>query len=520
MAINSSPFWQRLLGSESRRDIIAIVVLLVVGGFLRLWDLVQIPCGLFPDQASHGLDAVLLAHGLILPVYGGDEGLFVYFVAIVQFFFGTGIWQVILTSALIGTATVVSTYLAVKTLFTRKLAFITAFILAVSSWHIALSRDGFRAILVPFIVTLFLWILTKAIQAKHAKQGLWLYPLAAGLFALGFYTYYAYVIFALVLSTIGLIIGIIKRRSVIPVLLKNKKVVFLSILTFIVVIAPIALYVMLFPEEYFSRVGQVSIFAQSHSLTDRINVLYQNVKATLVGAFTTGDLNWRHNASGSPFLSLLLIPFFVVGLVSALYRQGKYVIALMLMIVMCAPAIMTNDGLPPHGLRLIGTIPFLFFFAALPLAWLADRPQKRSKWLGNLLVGGVLMAISWQGYQNYFGQAPYQAHYYYDYRCDLTALTNHLKTENSYHIIADDFSFDTIKYLMLPQIVTHETPEHFLNHFTTDYINQNPRIILATSFGKFDPKVIEMLNEHYHAQLFVNKFDRGDFYVFTIKETL
>lgn len=517
MMINISSFWHRLQGSDRKRDVIAIMILLIVAGFLRLWDLTQIPCGLFPDQASHGLDAVLLAHGLVLPVYGGDEGLFVYFVAIVQFFFGTGIWQVILTSALIGTATVVSTYLAVKTLFTQKLAFVTAFILAVSSWHIALSRDGFRAILVPLIVTLFLWILAKAIQSKNAKQRFWLYPLAAALFALGFYTYYAYVIFALVLSVIGLIVGIIKRDSMIPVLLKNKKIVFLSILTFMVVIAPIALYVMLFPQEYFSRVGQVSIFAQSHSLTDRINVVYQNVKATLIGAFTTGDLNWRHNASGSPFLPLLLIPFFVVGLIIALYRKGKYLIAFVLMIAMCLPAIITNDGLPPHGLRLIGTIPFLFFFAALPLAWLTNQLQKWGKWLGSLFVGVVLMAISWQGYQNYFGQAPYQAHYYYDYRCDLTALTNHLKTTDSYHIIADDFSFDTIKYLMLPKSVDYETPEHFLQHFNTTYIQSHPHIILATAFGKFDQKVIENLSKFYEAKLFTNKFNRGDYYVFTSK---
>lgn len=513
----SSNFVHRLLGVERMRDLIAIALLLVIGGFLRLWDLAQIPCGLFPDQASHGLDAVLLSHGLVLPVYGGDEGLFVYFVAIVQFFFGTGIWQVILTSALIGTATVASTYLAIKSLFSRKLAFVTAFILAVSSWHIALSRDGFRAILVPLLITLFIWIVTKAVQAKSDKQKLWLYPLATALFALGFYTYYAYVIFAFVLTIIGLVIGITRRQFIVRNLLKHKKIVFLSLLAFVLVIAPIALYVMLFPQEYFSRVGQVSIFAQSHNLSDRISVLYQNVKATFVGALTTGDLNWRHNASGSPFLPLILTPFFVVGLVVALYRRGKYWVGLLVMLAMCAPAVMTNDGLPPHGLRLIGTIPFLFFFAALPLTWLLDLKTSIGKWLGRMVVAAVLLIISWQGYQNYFGQAPYQAHYYYDYRCDLTSLTDYLKKEPNYYVIADDFSFDTIKYLMLPHTVTHETPEHLLANFNAQYVADHQQIILATAFGKFDQRVIDVLAKEYQSQLVTNKFDRGDFYLFTRK---
>jgi hypothetical protein len=518
MSITSpASFWQQWFSSERRQDWIAVVTLLVVGGFLRLWDLAQIPCGLFPDQANHGLDAVLLSQGLVLPVYGGDEGLFVYLVAIVQFFFGTGIWQVILTSALVGTATLASTYLAVKVVFNRKLAFLTAFILAVSSWHIALSRDGFRAILVPLIVTLFIFVLTKALQAKSAQQQFLLYPLAAGLFALGFYTYYAYVIFALLIGLFGLITLVIKHKTVFPQLWKSKRAVILALLAFLVVIAPIALYVMLYPEEYFSRVGQVSIFAQSHNLWDRITVLYQNMKATVVGAFTTGDLNWRHNASGSPFLPLLLAPFFIVGLGSALYQRGKYLFALAIMIAMCAPAIMTNDGLPPHGLRLIGTIPFVFLFAAIPLTWLLNLKGKVSKWVGHVLVVVILTAISWQGYQNYFGQAPYQAHYYYDYRCDLTALTSHLKTTNSYHIVADDFSFDTIKYLMLPQSVVHETPEHFLQNFNQSYVQAHPQIILATAFGKFDQRVIDILSKDYEAKLFPNKFDRGDYYVFISK---
>ncbi len=518
MSITSSTsFWQRWFGSELRRDWIAIGGLLFVGGSLRLWDLAQIPCGLFPDQASHGLDAVLLSQGLVLPVYGGDEGLFVYLVAMVQFFFGTGIWQVILTSALIGTATVASTYLAVKVVFNQKLAFLTAFILAVSSWHIALSRDGFRAILVPLIVTLFIFVLTKALKAKRAKQQFLLYPVTAGLFALGFYTYYAYVIFALVIGIIGLITLVIKYKILLPQLWKSKRAMILALVVFLVVIAPIAIYVMLYPEEYFSRVGQVSIFAQSHNLWDRIVVLYQNTKATLVGAFTTGDLNWRHNASGSPFLPLLLIPFFIGGLGGALYKRGKYLLALVIMMAMCAPAIMTNDGLPPHGLRLIGTIPFVFLFAAIPLTWLLNLKGKVSKWVGRVLVVVILAAVSWQGYQNYFGQAPYQAHYYYDYRCDLTALTGHLKTIDTYHIIADDFSFDTIKYLMLPQSVVHETPEHFIHNFNQSYVQAHPQIILATSFGKFDQRVIDIVSKDYEAKLFTNKFNRGDFYVFTKK---
>ncbi len=512
----TNSFKQKVLGFL-KTDGLVVAFLLLTAALLRFLDITSIPCGLFPDQASHGLDAVLLAHGLVLPVYGGDEGMFVYFVAIVQFFFGTGIWQVIATSAALGTATILTTYLAVKEILGRQIAFLTAFLLAVSSWHIALSRDGFRAILVPLLVTLFLYALGRAWHAATDKQHYIRYAIAAALFALGFYTYYAYVLFALAMGVMAVVFALTNRKKLAQFLRDNKQPLLLALLVFLVVLAPIAIYILLYPTEYFSRVGQVSIFAQAHTLGDRAAVVYQNAKATIGGIFTTGDLNWRHNASGHPFLALTLLPFFVVAVGYVLYKRGIYLAILFLIAVMCLPAIMTNDGLPPHGLRLIGIIPFLFLLAAIPLSWLLSLGSKVGKLAGTAIVSLVLIFVAWQGYQNYFGEAPYQAHYYYDYRCDLTALTGYLKTNVPIKVITDDFSLDTIKYLMLPETVVHQTPEQLPSELTPDFVSKNQQLLLASAFGKFDQALLDKLTQYYSVQAFNNKFDRTDFYLLSKK---
>lgn len=93
-------------------DIFILGLLLLLSGVLRFLFIADIPCGVFPDQASHGLDAFRFLRGHISPMYGTSEGLYIYLVALSHFLFGTGMWQLFIVSASIGTATIATTYLA------------------------------------------------------------------------------------------------------------------------------------------------------------------------------------------------------------------------------------------------------------------------------------------------------------------------------------------------------------------------------------------------------------------------
>jgi hypothetical protein len=53
----------------------------------------------------------------------------------------------------------------------------------------------------------------------------------------------------------------------------KRKVIFNSTLAFALVIFPIALFVLVFPEKYFGRAGEVSVFAQTEGSIELIKLV-------------------------------------------------------------------------------------------------------------------------------------------------------------------------------------------------------------------------------------------------------
>lgn len=493
------------------KDILILLSLVAIGAFLRFYMIWKLPCGLFPDQAINGLDSIRFSSGFLSPIIGGNEGLFIYLTSISHLLFGTGVWQIFIVSAFIGTLTIATTYLAVKEFFGRNIAFISSFILAVSSWHIALSRNGFRAILVPLIISLLAYLLAKSIKSKTDKAKSVYYSLTAGIFALGFYTYNAYVLFAFGVFLISLFIFFKYKQKIITFIKHNKKALLLALGTFTLVILPIALFVLIFPEKYFMRAGQV--------LVETMGVLFQNFWQTLEGIFTHGDYNWRHNPSGKAMLYILLVPFFFGGFLYSLcksYKKREYLIMVFIFLIMFLPAILTNEGTPPHGLRLIGIIPAIFVFSAIGLNFLLKPKNKLLKLSGYLLLTIILGFTAVNGYQNYFKDAQNSLHYYNDFRCDLTGASNYIKTNKNIVVISDDFTFQTIRYLLHPLQIDHIEPVNFIKNFNeneTDFLDK--RLILLSSFREFDQATIDfLLSKNFIKEEIKNSFGSIDYYVF------
>lgn len=496
------------------KEILILLSLLTIGAFFRFYMILKVPCGLFPDQAISGLGSIRFSSGFLSPIIGGNEGLFIYLTSISHLLFGTGVWQIFIVSAFIGTLTIATTYLAVKEFFGRNIAFISSLILAVSSWHIALSRSGFRAILVPFIISMFVCLLAKSIKSKTDKEKSIFYSLTAGIFALGFYTYNAYTIFAFGVFLIFLFTFFKHKQKFITFMKYNKKFLFFALGTFTFVILPIALFVLIFPEKYFMRAGQVSVFSQGKDIFETMKILFQNSWQTIEGIFTHGDYNWRHNPSGKAMLYILLIPFFFGGFLYSLYKKKNHLIMVFIFLIMFLPAILTNEGTPPHGLRLIGIIPAIFVFPAIGLSFLLKPKNKLLKLSGYLLLTIILGFTAINGYQNYFKGAQNSLHYYNDFRCDLTGASDYLKTNKNIVVISDDFTFQTIRYLLHPLEIDNIETANFIENFNEiDFLNK--RLILLSSFLEFDKEIIDfLLSKDFIKEEIKNSFGSTDYYVF------
>lgn len=280
--------------------------------------------------------------------------------------------------------------------------------------------------------------------------------------------------------------------------------------------SPLVLFIVLFPDKYFGRASQVSIFTQMDGAANIAAFIIQNFWDTFIGIFTQGDLNWRHNPAGKPLLFPLLTPFFAVGLMSALLSWKKHAPLLVIFFMMMIPAAITKDGIPPHSLRLIGIIPAIFIFPAMAFAWLLEYPKSKAfRISGQVLVGLILMATMFGGYRDYFLAAPTSQHYYDDFRCDLPQAADYLRLhqDGNFKIISDNFSYQSLKYLLYPRQVDYVTPEDFLKNVQR-YQNQRNPFIASFSYSEKYEEVLQLLGQRYRTETFKNSFGSVDFFVF------
>src|SRR3989344_7697255 len=155
-----------------------LAIILIIASFLRLYNLTEVPPGLYPDEAMNGNNAAeALETGnfkVFYPENFGREGLFINIQALFIRQFSHKPWALRLPSAIFGILTVLGLYFLTKELFKSKnLALLASFLLATSFWHINFSRIGFRAIMAPFFLVWSLYLLLKSLNQTKNNYQFW-----------------------------------------------------------------------------------------------------------------------------------------------------------------------------------------------------------------------------------------------------------------------------------------------------------------------------------------------------------
>ncbi len=361
-------------GHRAWRWLAVGVLILLVAAALRLVALGQVPPGLYHDEAYHGLDALEVWRGH-LPLYfranNGREPIYIYLVALTLPLVGRSPLAVRLPAFPVGLLTVAATIALGRRLFSRRVGLLAGAVLAITLWHVHLSRVGFRAVLLPLFTALTLWLGALALRTGRRRYGL-----AAGLvYGLSFYTYLAarftflaLLLFALLWWGMG---GAARRRATwtaIRALLPP------ALLATAVVLLPLGLYTLAHPQTVLGRPGDVSIFNPTINGGDFWGTLGRHTLRTLGLFFVRGDRIWRHNVPWRPVFDPLLGAAFLVGLGVALGRARRDPAALLLLAwtgTMALPTLLAEDA--PHFLRGVGLLPLVAFFPALGLDWLSRR---------------------------------------------------------------------------------------------------------------------------------------------------
>lgn len=177
-----------------RKLLIGILLLSLV---LRVVGLGEHPAGFTPDEASFGYDAYSILKtgkdqwGRRMPItlqsFGdGKMPVYAYLAIPSVAVLGLNEFAVRLPNAVLGSAAAGVTYLLVKKWRGRtEEALMAAFLLAISPWHIPMSRGAFEANLTTFFLPLGVWLFLVGLRNNKWLIG------AGVVFGLNLFTYHA-----------------------------------------------------------------------------------------------------------------------------------------------------------------------------------------------------------------------------------------------------------------------------------------------------------------------------------------
>lgn len=383
-----------------------LVTILVLATFLRIVALDKIPPSLNWDEVSMGYSAYSIMEtgrdewGDFMPMLFRSFGewkspLYIYLIVPFIKVFGLNAWGVRLPAALAGIATIYLTYLLARKLYNEKIALWSAFLLAVSPWHLMLSRPAYEAGVALMLLLLAIYLLLLALESRQIKY----WVLSAISFGLGPHTY----------NSAKLVVPII---VIYLFLINRKKIAFKQFAVFGVVIALFALPLLLSlssgrAQGRYKQVGittdaEVTINFYEYRKTFPAPAFVNRVIFSKYSYFVVkGIQNWtsyfsptflltqggprpQHNIPyrGVLYISeIILIGFGLMNLRK--FRGIAKSLPLVLIAIGFIPAALTKDAY--HVLRSIMTLPAWQFLAAIGMTYVIEHKTHLKKYIYYLL---------------------------------------------------------------------------------------------------------------------------------------
>ena len=371
--------------------------------FLRFWQLGSNPPSLTWDEAAWGYNAYSLGldgrdeFGRFLPLdylesFGDFKPpVYAYLDVLPVKIFGLNEFAVRFPSALFGVLTVLATYFLVKSIFynsknKESYALSSSFLLAISPWHIMLSRAAFEANIATFFIILGVLLFLWAIQEES-----WLFLLSIASFVISIY---AFNTARVVTPILILILAFAFRKE----LLKRKKEAVLAILLGIILIFPAIKFLtspqasLRFKEvNIFSDIGVIEnanqqIKNDNNSFISRIihnrRLIYgvsylkhyfDNLSPSFL--FIKGDGNPKFSTQTVGAMFLWDLPFFVAGFFLLFKKkEGYWWIIPVWLIIGIIPTATARET--PHALRIETTLPTFQIFVAYGFVQLCEKIKK------------------------------------------------------------------------------------------------------------------------------------------------
>src|SRR5260221_307718 len=419
---------------------VLLVAIVIIAAVLRFYQIGSNPPSMSWDEVAWGYNAYslgidardefgkLLPHDYIESFGDFKPVMYAYLAVLPVKAFGLTVFATRFPSAFLGTLTVLLTYFLTIRIFQgfkkkedvelNSIGLLAAFFLAISPWHIMLSRGAWEANVATFFLVTGIWLYLKAVQ-----ENMWYLSLSAIGFIASLYAFNTSRVFTpLILVALSLLFW--------KQLWQHKKQAVIAGIIGILFLLP-TLPHLLSPQAKL-RFQEVNIFSDStvvkmanqevandnnvswskiihnrrflYSL-DFLQHYFDNLNFRFL--FIQGDGNPKFSIQDVGQMYLWDLPFFIAGILYLFRKkEGNWWVVPLWILLGIIPAAIARET--PHALRIETTLPTFQIFVAYGFVEFALWLKKSIKIV--LTVLGVILFLNIL----YF-QVGYYTHYVYEY---------------------------------------------------------------------------------------------------------
>lgn len=392
-----------------------LILLIVLFGFaLRFWQISKIPPGLSNDEISIAYEAYSIINtardstGKFLPISFKSHNdykapLYIYIASPFIKIFGNNEIAVRLPSVIFGTLTIWGIYLLSKKLgLGQKGAMLSAFLLAITPWHVYTSRIGLESNLALCILVFGVYFFLLGISKRKY------FLLSSILLGLSLYAYHTERIFTPLL--------LISLTWIYFREFKTRKDIFIFWLTFLIFVAPIAIDSIFFSGG--TRAG-TEIFLKDFILGNKVagvgNVFFKGYiffsfwldkyLQYMNPAYIFGHglpVNAPYGSSDFGLLNIVQFPLFLLGVVYLFELKSKKTGLVLLVWCLVGPLVPSLTLGELNFIRNLVTVIPLTLISACGIVWILGKTGSKPLVVLCLAVTLINFAFFYRYYLIYF----------------------------------------------------------------------------------------------------------------------
>jgi hypothetical protein len=373
----------------------------LLGVAVRLYRITDLPPGIFVDETNGAMDALMILNGRPDSPFGVGwyeiPSLYPYYMAGIFKLAGVSFATLKVASLVPAVLTVAAIYPLACVLFGPPVGLLATFLLAVSHWHITLSRWGWIELMPPLFQLLSTTLLLRAFASRRAVH----YVLAGLLLGLGMYTYLA------ARLVVGVTAAYILYRTVFErgFLRRHAQGLLLFALAYLLCFGPLCVTYVQNSFTLLNRSREVSILRDVER-AGSWSPLLENARRHVLMFHAEGDRNPRHNLPGRPMLSLVPGALLILGLGLAFWRVGdhRFVLLLLWLLITLLGGMLSTVAEGPQAFRTLGVVPAVCLLGAVAAdAWFRVVGALRAlRPLAALVLFAALGYSAYSTYHAYF----------------------------------------------------------------------------------------------------------------------